>query len=355
MKVILFGTGNHAETIYSKIKYHQLGIDIVGFCDNNSDNWGEWLGKRVYAPYELLSVEIDKIIVLSNRYYDEIRDDLIYWHKISEDKIESEYYLLKTLMAAKHWNSEDEEIRGILAYWENHEGTVFNQFVKDEGYHVVEWDYMENMPYILLEDKRIYYPYNMQFEVFEGKKILRNVMQEQQSTSPHLYINNDITINDGDIIVDVGAAEGDFSIRFVEKASKVYLFEGDKRWQKPLRKTFEKFKEKVILVDKFAGKTNRNVSLRLDTAISGEINFLKMDVEGAECEALLGAEKILLNSNAKCSICSYHRMGDETAISDILHTYGYKSSTSDGYMFFYHDINIWSTLDFRRGIVYGRK
>lgn len=26
-----------------------------------------------------------------------------------------------------------------------------------------------------------------------------------------------------------------------------------------------------------------------------------------------------------------------------------------GYMCFYHDINIFSSLDFRRGIVYGRK
>ncbi len=355
MKILLFGTGCYAKRIYSMIKNHSLEVDIVGFCDNNSDNWGELYGKKVYAPYEVSGLEVDKIIIMSNMYYNQIKDDLIFWHKISESKIETTQYLLKILMTAKYQNSEDAEIREILAYWKNHDCTVFNQFVKDEGYHVVEWDYMENMPYIILEDKRMYYPYDTKFEIFEGRKILRNVMQEQQETSPHLYIKDDITINYGDIIADVGAAEGDFSIRFVEKASKIYIFEGDKRWWKPLRKSFEKFKDKVVFIDKFAGQGDSDTAIKLDTAISGNIDFLKMDVEGAECEALLGAERTLRESNAKCAVCSYHREGDETAIKNILHDYGYEHSTSKGYMLFYHDINIFSSLDFRRGIVYGRK
>ena len=40
VKVVLFGTGNYARNIYSKIEKNLSGLDIVGFCDNNSDNWG---------------------------------------------------------------------------------------------------------------------------------------------------------------------------------------------------------------------------------------------------------------------------------------------------------------------------
>ena len=258
-------------------------------------------------------------------------------------------------MTAKHQNSEDKDIHNTLKYWESNDISVFNQFVKDEGYSVVEWDNIENMPYIMLEDKKMYYPYDTKFETFEGRKIIRNVMQEQQSTSPHLYIKDDITINYGDIIADVGVAEGDFAVRFAEKASKIYLFEGEKKWWKPLRKTFEKFKEKTVFVNKFVGGTDFGDSVRLDTAISGGIDFLKMDVEGAECEALLGAGNLLKNSDVKCAICSYHRAGDEVSIKNILHAYGYECNTSEGYMLFYHDLGIFSTLDFRRGIVYGRK
>lgn len=353
--IILFGTGSYAKNLYSKIECCKRG-GIIGFCDNDSDKWGEWLGKKVYAPYELSCVEgIDKVIIMSDLYYDEIKDGLVYWHKIPESKIENIYYLLKILMTEKYQNSVDVDIQNTLKYWENNDISVFNQHVADEGYSVVEWDSIENMPYIMLEDKKLYYPYDTKFEIFEGRKIVRNVMQEQQATSPHLYIKDDIAINYGDTIADVGVAEGDFALRFADKASKIYLFEGDKTWWKPLRKTFEKFREKTVFVDKFAGQTDMGNSIRMDTAISGSIDFLKMDVEGSECEALLGARKLLMNSNAKCAICSYHRAYDEASIKDILHAYGYECNTSSGYMVFCHDLNIFSTLDFRRGVVYGRK
>ena len=68
-----------------------------------------------------------------------------------------------------------------------------------------------------------------------------------------------------------------------------------------------------------------------------------------------GGRKILLNNDVKCAICSYHKNGDERAIKDILEHYAYKTSNSKGYILFYHDENIYSTLDFRRGIVYAQK
>ena len=50
---------------------------------------------------------------------------------------------------------------------------------------------------------------------------------------PHRYINGDIRVEQGDVIVDAGVQEGNFSLRYIEKASKAYLFECDKRWIKP--------------------------------------------------------------------------------------------------------------------------
>lgn len=354
--IILFGVGGFAKKIYSMIEHCHPGVDIIGFSDNNSDNWGEWLGKKVYAPSELHG-GVDKIIILSEFFYEEIKDSLVYWQKIPEDKIGNEYDLLKILVTAKYQNSADADIQNTLSYWKNHDISVFNQFVKNEEYSVVEWDNIENLPYVMLEDKRMYYPYNTKFELFEGRKIIRDVMLEQQPTSPHLYIKDDITINAGDVIADVGVGEGNFALRFVEKASKVYLIEGAKAWQKPLRKTFEKFKEKTVFIDKYAGRTDIGDYVRLDTVIDSHVDFFKMDVEGGEVEALLGARTLLTNSDAKCAVCSYHKAGDENFIKDMLCSYGYACNTSDGYMLFYHNyaLDIFSTLDFRRGIVYGRK
>ncbi len=201
----------------------------------------------------------------------------------------------------------------------------------------------------------MYFPYNYKFQEYNGKKVVRDITAEQQMYSPHLYIKDDIKIEKGDIIADAGVQEGNFALRYIEKVSKAYLFECNKYWIKPLQKTFEKFKDKVVLSNSFLGQYNGGIYSNLDTVIKGRLDFLKVDVEGAEIETLLGGKNVLLNNDVKCAICSYHKSGDQTAIEAILNFYGYETSTSEGYMVFYKDKNIYSTLDLRKGIVYAKK
>ena len=85
--------------------------------------------------------------------------------------------------------------------------------------------------------------------------------------------------------------------------------------------------------------------------------FLKMDIEGAEVGALQGASRLLQDNKIKASVCSYHNKDDCLKIKSIFQKYGYKTSTSDGYMVFLVDNtawenNIWKTTDFRKGMVY---
>ena len=45
----------------------------------------------------------------------------------------------------------------------------------------------------------------------------------------------------------------------------------------------------------------------LTEAISdGKVDFIKMDIEGAEVSALLTAEELLQNNDVKCAICTYN-------------------------------------------------
>lgn len=317
---------------------------------------GRFRGKSVYSPRKLKETDFDKLIILSDIHYETIKGDLIYWHHIEEDKIKDQRYLLKLLMLEKYKNTEDVEIQKILQYWEKNEVSLFNQYVENgKEKYIVQWDCIENMPYIMYEDKRMYFPYDFWFQEYEGKKIIMDIWAEQQDTSPHRYINGDIRVEQGDVIVDAGVQEGNFSLRYIEKASKAYLFECDKRWIKPLQQTFRKFKDKVVLYNGFLGQYHAGEYINLDHAVDKRVDFLKMDVEGAEIEALLGGREMFLNNEIKCSICSYHKSGDEAAIKDILNSYGYRTNTSEGYMLFHFEKNIFSTLDFRRGIVYARK
>ncbi|MCI9547491.1 MAG: FkbM family methyltransferase [Lachnospiraceae bacterium] len=338
--------------LLNQIKRFPENVELLGILDDDSSKWGGYIG----SPQILQAVKFDKIIIPSEVRFNEIKDNLMYWHHIDEEKIENKLYLLKIMMVEKYKDSADVEIQEILKYWENNGISVFNQYVsKGKEKHIVQWDCIENMPYIIFEDKRMYFPYDHRFPVVDGQKVVMDILGEQQSTSPHLYIKDDIGVEQGDVVADAGVCEGNFSLRYVEKASKLYLFECNWRWIKPLQKTFEKFRDKVVLCNKFLGRYEKGEYTTLDSVIDGRLDFLKMDIEGAEEEALLGGENTLLDNNVKCAICSYHKPEAEMAIKDILQKYGYNANSSNGYMVFYWDKNIYSTLDFRRGIVYARK
>lgn len=323
---------------------------------------GQWSGYPIFSPSQVNQMDFDNIIILSEMYYQEIYDILVDWFHIDSAKIHKRTYWLKLLLMDKYKDTDDKEIQDILRYLEQNELSVFNQYVETgKEIREVYWDNIENMPYVMFEDKRMYYPYDYEFMTVDGKKVLIDLLSEQQPTSPHLYIKDDIKVDIGDVIADAGVCEGNFALKYVEKASKIYLFECDPKWIKSLEKTFEKFKDKIEIHRDFLGRghmvrvNGRDRETSLDSVIDGRLDFLKMDIEGAEVDALIGARKTLINNNVKCAICSYHRMCDELAISDLLKAYGYKTTYSDGYMVLPWDVDIWNNPEFRRGIVYGRK
>ncbi len=352
MRFFLFGAGRSTLKMIDHIKKFPENLKFLGILDDDSSKWGGFIG----SPQILQSAKYDKIIIPSVMHFGVIKENLMYWHHIEEEKIENKYYLLKVLMVEKYKESEDAEIQEILKYWEDNPLSVFNQYVKQgKEIHLVYWDCIENLPYIIFEDKRMYFPYDHRFHVVDGKKVVIDILGEQQPTSPHLYIQDDIKVEQGDVVADAGVCEGNFALRYIEKISKLYLFESDRRWIKPLQKTFEKFNDKVVLCNKFLGQNDQAASVTLDSVVDGRLDFLKMDIEGAEEAALLGGKNTLCNNDVKCAICSYHKPQAEVDIKKILQSYGYKTNTSKGYMAFIWDENIFSTLDFRRGIVYGRK
>ena len=356
MNIVFFGVGVSTKKILSQIKSFPKSVNILGFVDNDSDRWGSFMGRPVQSPQVLKKLEYDYIFILSQLYYNEMRENLIYWHGVGENKIKGQRGLLQLLLTEKYKDSEDPEIQEILNYWSLNEISVFNQYIKEEvTFDTVEWDYIENMPYIMFEDKRMYFPFDTKFDELDGKKVVVDILSEQQEMSPHLYIKDDIVVKDGDVIADAGVCEGNFVLRYIEKVSKSYLFESDRRWKKALGLSLKKFSDKIVMCDGYLGLRDGKDSLSLDTVIHGRLDFLKMDIEGAEPIALLGGRNVLLDNNVRCSICSYHNCNDAKIISDILQFYGYRTNTSDGYMLFYHDSQIFSSLDFRRGIVYGRK
>lgn len=151
----------------------------------------------------------------------------------------------------------------------------------------------------------------------------RTLLIEQDPESPHCYESSNFHINKGDIVLDAGVAEGNFTVNIIDKAEKCILVECDDEWVEALKVTFmqEIADGKVILIQKALSSkdVNNDKTISIDEICAeyGNINFIKMDIEGYEEAALSGAEK-LLQTGVTLAVCAYHKADSEKNISEML-------------------------------------
>ena len=212
----------------------------------------------------------------------------------------------------------------------------------------VELDKEQNLPYVLHQNRRLYFP---EFYTEEKvKKDYRALLIEQDIRSAHRYVRDYNALNDR-VLLDVGAAEGIFSLDTIELTKRVILFERETYWLKPLNATFAPWKEKVTLVEKYVGNKSEGIFVTLDEFLSTELNenlFIKMDIEGAERIALEGAAKTLESGkNIQLAVCTYHRKNDPEYIATLLQRYGFSTEFTDGLMYWNKRVS--------KGVVRARK
>lgn len=248
-----------------------------------------------------------------------------------------------------------DEIKTVLNYLKKNPIAVFPYDFQDEYIAndiEVFNDIEKGLKYVMLDGKRLY------FKKRWGTKKIQNLYnllsKEQDLRSPHRYLTKQFEFNDGEVLIDVGAAEGNFALSVVEQASRIILFEADKEWIEPLNATFEPWKDKVEIVRKFVSNITDSANTKLDDYLlieKGRETFLKIDVEGAESRLLAGCERILSEQKPlKVAICTYHKQNDEKEFSVLLKQHGFKTSHSDGYMLFYYDKQMTEPY-FRRALI----
>jgi hypothetical protein len=226
----------------------------------------------------------------------------------------------------------------------------FQDSYKHEGIEVL-FDKAKRLPYVMMGDKRLYFKRRLNKERI--RKIFNELLKEQDPKSPHCYENDVFKVEQGDVLVDVGAAEGNFSLSVVERVSRLLIFEGDKEWLEPLEATFEPWKEKVEIVNKFVGDKCNSEYTTLDDYFSpdDQLSFIKIDVEGAEASLLKGSQRILqIKKPAKVAICTYHRAEDESEFNSLLKNYGFKTSHSEGFVLLFRDRQLKAPF-LRRGLI----
>ena len=360
MKFLFFGTGKIANDIMSNIIMPNSQIEIVGFCDNDisKQNQSFW-GFNVYSVQDALKLEIDYVCILLGEKYSDVYHQLVDEYDVEESKVVDRFFLLKQLMIEKYRNDNREYIKQTLLFWQEHDISFMNQFqYEKESYEKLFWDDENNMPYIMLNGKRLYYPSNYSniFVVNNEKYVISYRNMEQHEKSPHRYIKGEICIHPNDIVVDAGAREGDFALPYIDIIKKLYLIECDPDWVQALKMTYQPYKDKVVIIPKMLSNMQNQEMTTLDNVLNGEkVNFLKMDIEGAEINALNAAKEALKSNDIRCAICSYHNSADEKGIIDILEKNAFRCSVSDGYVVYLYDPHIYRDLDFRKAIVYAIK
>lgn len=246
------------------------------------------------------------------------------------------------------------EIQDALNYVRVHGISVFPsdfQNKYDEDSIEVLFDQTKWLHYVLMDGKRLY------FKKRWSKKRIRHsyieLTKEQDMQSPHRYTTSDFKLEAGEVFVDIGVAEGNFALSVVEQASRLILFEPDTEWIEALNATFEPWKEKVQIVNKFVSDVTNDSSVRLDDYFhdGDQISFLKIDVDGAESRLLDGCKRILqLHRPLKVAVCTYHKHGDADDFDLLLRNYGFETSFTNGYILFFYDKQIKAPF-FRRGLI----
>jgi hypothetical protein len=198
-------------------------------------------------------------------------------------------------------------------------------------------DEAAGMFYVLLDGKKLYYHKGFT-DAADVQKSFTFILAEQFRGSPHCYLDEGLSVNSDDVVADLGAAEGNFSLMVVERVKELIIVESDARWIEALYKTFEPWKGKVRIINKFAGCSNDEKTITLNKLEEANaITFVKMDIEGSETGVINYAESYIGSHELKLVVTTYHGHEDAAVIKSILERNDYHTWFSDGYTLFISD------------------
>lgn len=254
-------------------------------------------------------------------------------------------------LPAEQVNAEKKE---VLNWLRNNELAIFpysfSSKYKPEDVEVT-YDPEVKLRYVMHDGKRLYF--RRGWGSTRIKRAWADLLREQDIDSPHRYLEGSFTPGSDDVVVDIGAAEGNFALSVVENVKKLYLFEYDRRWAEALRATFAPWKEKVEIVNKYAGIKDDSAFISLDSYFESREfpTFLKIDVDGAEDSVLRSCNNLFHSGTPmKVALCTYHRNDDEKMFTNLLENMGFTVTPSKGYMIHFYDKKMRAPY-LRRGIV----
>lgn len=222
-----------------------------------------------------------------------------------------------------------------------------------------EYDKVAGLPYVSHRGKPLYFPATLsaqevadKYRYLVGEERLLGLGDDQEA--PHQYQSQTVHVDEGDTLLDIGAAEGLFALDNIEKASHVVIVEQDPTWAKPLQHTFAPYGDKVTILQRFVSSVDTETTLSLAKLLADlgdQPTFVKMDIEGYELPSLVAAAPVMKEKTAiKMAVAAYHRQHDFDEMYNLFAGLGYTIESSSGYMLF----SLYDTPTppyFRKGII----
>ena len=307
--VCVFGIGAISYPIISSIKnFTDIKIDVLS--DNDQTKWGKTYHDdlKCISPAELEKHKDDIAILITTQHYKEIYAQLL---KKGFKKIfaVTEYRLLND------------------SYFKNKQNL---KKIKKNALKVMDILEDERSREIMVTLIKNWFDFNVD-----------EVGYEEIFTNDQYYPAGIIKLTDNESFVDVGAYNGDTVFDFLKRTNNnfdsIFAFELDNKNFKEMELAVDKLginlKQKIKLYNSGLLDEEKNVyyetggsgmqstfiniintasdsgkTVRLSDVLKNEkVTFIKMDIEGSEPKALLGAEEIIIKQKPKLAICVYHK------------------------------------------------
>lgn len=303
-RVFLFGAGTRTLNFFKILPEGSVILSrIEAILDNSKEKLGELFLNRylVESPLVLQKGDLSNIyIIITSGHYLEIEDQLVNQLNIRKGNI---YYNLEYMVDEQflQWQIKDEHKEEI--------GKLKNNLFDEKSKQML--------------DKIIY---NRNNNIFDYSNL---------KSDPQYFLLDILDFHHEEIFIDGGGYSGDTIKEFItlteNKYKKIYSFEpgetsfsiieknfsNDDRiecfnlglWDKETSLFFED--NGLDLGNKVSNQGNIEIKVNaIDNLIHGPVTFIKMDIEGAELEALEGAKTIIQKYKPKLAICIYHKYDD---------------------------------------------
>ena len=315
-QVYIFGCRQLGKKVFNSCI--TAGIEVLGFIDNDiTIHGGQYCGRKIYALEEINPQTLAVIIIASTTH-----EYTINYQLTSAGFTKVVGYPVLSIFDPIHFFPElvYKNMQADIVENSNHYLSLYGNLVDQESKRTLDG---------LINYRLTLNPY-----------FLKEVSRENKR--PEYFDKDIVKIGKEEIFVDGGGYDGDTVLNFLSATNnqykKIYFFEPDKELFSKAKDKLSKFRDIVFLEaaiyshsDTLNFKTSGGLdglidnngdikvkALALDECIKEKIIFLKLDVEGAEKAALIGAKQHIKSDFPLLALSGYHNPQDIWQLPELI-------------------------------------